>query len=670
MTPVTILPPEDPPSDGFLSTPSDRLRAIMGRRHLVDFIKYCRGDYICEPFHETVCGIMERFYERVRRRESPRVIIVAPPQSGKSEIVSRFSPAWFFGRFVQDMLDGKYLDEEQEFSGIFSTYSDEWASDLSRDVERIMDTESYTEVFADQWMIDEQENPVLVRGARIPPKGSQEGKRTADQFELIGYAGRYKSVGRGQPPAGRPANFVIIDDFLKGASEALSDTILETCWRSYKNDLLSRLQRGGGVVIMHTRWAIGDLIGRVLKDAKERGELDQWEVYVFPAIGPVEPTIDADIGDRAIVNRAAEVEWLGPGQSLTPVRFPAEEWLKKMGPCNPAERAALYFGSPIALSGNILPADKWNYYGGPGQPEFPDLRQFETIVASWDLSFKDATTSDFCAGQVWGLRGSECWLFPKGYVLELMSYTRAKQAIREQHYAHSTVDQEGRRYCYISWTFVEDAANGPAIISDLKAEIPNLIPVTPEGGKITRAWNASGALCAGNCFLPDPSIAHWVGEFVQRCRVFPANIAKTGSDDDVDAFTQMVAQRKRYQFGLLKAWEQEAMNREKGAAPVNPEPLEGESPEEFARRITEEQAQWQMQSLIRGGTAMGFGKVRLPGTAAPASQRQPSGEDGLMKPQVNDKTPKCPKCGSFGLSMTQGHARCACGWSGRLPERT
>lgn len=107
---------------------------------------------------------------------------------------------------------------------------------------------------------------------------------------------------------------------------------------------------------------------------------------------------------------------------------------------------------------------------------------------------------------------------------------------------------------------IEDKANGTAVMSDLATEISGLTPVEPCGGKIARAWRAASALAGGNCFLPDASIA-WqlnipVMDFVRRCNVFPANINKAGSDDDVDAFTQMVNKMGEYNFGLAKWIEQ------------------------------------------------------------------------------------------------------------------
>jgi predicted phage terminase large subunit-like protein len=299
----------------------------------------------------------------------------------------------------------------------------------------------------------------------------------------------------------------------------MSEATRESVWQWYLQDLYTRLQEGAGVLATVTRWHLDDLIGRLL-EAQTNPGADQWEVHAFPALN------------------AEQTE------ALAPSRYSLDELLRIKANLTDVAWSSLYQGSPVTLTGSILTADKWKYYGGPGQPGLPDLRQFDFIVQTWDGSFKDSTGSDFCAGQVWGCRGAERWLLD--YILEKMSYVRFKEAIRQMKY----------KWPRSSFILIEDKANGTAVMSDLATEISGLTPVEPCGGKIARAWRAASALAGGNCFLPDASIA-WkmnipVMDFVRRCNVFPANINKAGSDDDVDAFTQMVNKMGEYNFGLAK----------------------------------------------------------------------------------------------------------------------
>jgi predicted phage terminase large subunit-like protein len=453
------------------------LKAERARRHLLSFILQTKPDYRADRFHHELCEITEAFHRAVETRERPRLIISAPPQHGKTEVVSRKYPAWALGR-------------NPDLRIIAGSYSSSWADELSRDVQRVMDSEQYHAVFP---------------GTRITGQFAErtEARRTTDYFEVVGRKGFYRAAGRGVGVTGRPADLLIIDDPVKGAEEALSEAVRESVWQWYSQDLYTRLQQGAGVLLMATRWHVDDLIGRLLEAEGHGG--DKWKVHTFAALSET-------------------------GEALAPSRFDRAE-LEKIRTAQPgAVWAALYMSEPAPLKGNIFEVDKWRYYGGPGQPAFPQEKEFDLVITSCDASFKDAAGSDFCALQTWGIRGAERWLFRDGYVLEKMDYPRFTQAVRGM----------AQRHPRASWRLVEDAANGAAVVSELRRQISGITPVRPEGGKIARAWAASGDQSAGNCFLPDPSIAPWVAGFVHRCAVFPANINKPGSDDDIDCFTQML----------------------------------------------------------------------------------------------------------------------------------
>jgi predicted phage terminase large subunit-like protein len=93
---------------------------------------------------------------------------------------------------------------------------------------------------------------------------------------------------------------------------------------------------------------------------------------------------------------------------------------------------------------------------------------------------------------------------------------------------------------------VEDKANGTAVIDLLKRDIAGLIPVEPEGGKVVRAQAVSPEVESGNVFLPDPSIAPWVHDFIEECAAFPNG----ANDDQVDMMSQALI---RFQQSKPKA---------------------------------------------------------------------------------------------------------------------
>ena len=120
-----------------------------------------------------------------------------------------------------------------------------------------------------------------------------------------------------------------------------------------------------------------------------------------------------------------------------------------------------------------------------------------------------------------------------------MSYVETKQAIRMV----SARFQEARR------KIVEDKANGPAILSELQSEIPGLIPFQSSDSKEARLVAASPFFEAGNVFLPDPSIALWIGEYVEELVNFP----NAANDDQVDATSQALLVLSKIRGGELIA---------------------------------------------------------------------------------------------------------------------
>ncbi len=510
----------------------DQISILEARENLIPFVQRMKPDYLADGFHLQVAGIIEKFYDDVAHGRNPRVIIVAPPQHGKSELVSRKAPAWALGKYPWMRF-------------IATSYSSAWANSFTSDVTKTMDTPEYHEVFP-------QTNIQGIYAAK------SEAKRQADYFNLSGQAGEYKSAGRGVGVTGRPANVIIIDDPLKDYEEAMSDTIRETCWNWYTATLYSRLQKGGGVLVMATRWHLDDLIGR-LQDAEKLGKGDAWDVHEFPALS----------GDATGQYKGDPEQY----KALSPGRYGVGDLLRIKRVQTDFTWSALYQGSPVPLTGNILPAASIRYYGAPGNtlglPALPDLRQFDGFYQTWDGTFKDSTGADFCCGQVWGSRGAERWLLD--YLLEKMAYPRFKSAIQ----------QMSAKWPQTSYKFIEDKANGPAVIADLQGTITGMVAVDPRGGKIARAWAASSELAAGNVFFPDSSIATWVGDFVGRIAVFPANLSKPGSDDDIDAMTQLLNEVRTRMLGLagyLKNEEQKMLtlrDGDRGAASVPTCPTEG-----------------------------------------------------------------------------------------------
>jgi predicted phage terminase large subunit-like protein len=175
---------------------------------------------------------------------------------------------------------------------------------------------------------------------------------------------------------------------------------------------------------------------------------------------------------------------------------------------------------------------------GLGTKGWPDIDELEL---SWDLSFKDKKSSDFVAGQVWGRKNAKYYLFAQTH--DRLSFSKTVQAFKEQAAAWPRAFSK----------LVEDAANGPAVIDTLREQISGIIAVKPEGGKVSRANAVSPMVEAGNVYLPDPSFAPWVDQFVEECAVFPNGT----HDDQVDAMSQALNRMRAAEVGVtnVKVWE-------------------------------------------------------------------------------------------------------------------
>lgn len=148
--------------------------------------------------------------------------------------------------------------------------------------------------------------------------------------------------------------------------------------------------------------------------------------------------------------------------------------------------------------------------------------QVDEQIQSWDCSFKDLDTSDYVVGQAWGRLGSRFLLGDQ--VRGRMDCPATIKAVIEMK----------RKWPYTGPILIEDKANGSAVIQMLSREIPGLLPVNPQGGKIGRAQAISPLVEAGNVYLPHPDCATWVNDFIEECVQFPNG----AHDDQVDAMTQ------------------------------------------------------------------------------------------------------------------------------------
>lgn len=404
------------------------------------------------------------------QRKIKRLMVFMPPRHGKSELVSRHLPAFIFG-------------QNPDASVIATSYSASLATRMSRDVQKIMLGEQYAKLFPKS-SLNPDEN-----------ESGDKAKRTSSFFEIVGARGSYRAAGVGGGITGMGADFAIIDDPIKDHEEATSTVIRESIWNWYTSTLYTRLEKNACVLLTMTRWHEDDLAARLL--AQELG--DDWEVICFPAIkddfeNPLDP------------RKMGEALWPGK-KNVGELEVIKQQSFRDF--------LALYQQTPRPEEGALIDRNWWKYY-----EELP--AEFDMIIQSWDLAFTGEKHSDFVVGQVWGKAGANRYLLDQ--VRGRWSFTQ-------------TLDQF--EALTLKWPqaigkYVEEAANGAALIDTLKNKIPGIIPVKPRGKKASRVEAVSPQIRAGNVHLPHPSTAPWIHAYIEEFASFPYG----KNDDQCDATSQ------------------------------------------------------------------------------------------------------------------------------------
>ena len=447
---------------------------MEARRNLAAFVLAMHPDFKMGWFHRELCARLVKFYLDAKRGLRPRLIINAPPRHGKSQLISRDFPAFLFGVYPDANV-------------IAASYAIDLAEGMSRDVQAIMKSDEYREVFPNVNIVE-----------RKAKKNGPTAAQSAKYFEIPGRMGKYVAAGVGTGITGKGAQFAIIDDPFKDRQEADSPTIRKRVWDWYTSTFRTRLAPGGGIIVMHTRWHEDDLVGRLLlKMANGTGE--KFELVNYPAI--------AETDER----------WRKKGEPLHPERYDLEELESIRMAVGSRDWSALYQGHPMPETGGIFKREWFRFYD-PG--ELP--KQFDQMIQSWDMTFKKSEGSDEVAGGVLMRCGADVFLVDLD--CSQKSFTESKKAVQVMT----------TKYPDALAKIIEDKANGPAIIDSLSSDIPGIIPRNPRGSKTERANSVAPFIEGGNFWIPNPKYSAWSGRYLDQMTSFPS----APHDDMVDMTTQ------------------------------------------------------------------------------------------------------------------------------------
>jgi predicted phage terminase large subunit-like protein len=407
--------------------------------------------------------IMADAFERVANGELKRLIINMPPRHTKSEFASFLLPAWFLGKFPHKKI-------------IQTAHTAELATGFGRKVRNLVSSETYQQVFK----------------TKLSSDSKAAGRWNTDK------GGDYFAIGVGGAVTGKGADLLIIDDphseqEAKQGNPAVFDGVYE--W--YTSGPRQRLQPGGAIIIVMTRWSKRDLTGQILKNSGKEG-VDQWEIIDFPAIMP-------------------NGNPLWPGfwskQALEALRseLPVSKW------------EAQYQQNPTSEEGAIIKRNQWQIWEQQAPPSV------SYIIQSWDTAFEKNNRADYSACTTWGVFDHPD---SKGnFKANIILLDAFKQRLEFP---------ELKAKAYEAWKewepdtlIVEKRAAGAPLIYELRKMGIPMSEYTPGKGndKISRVNAISDLFASGMVWCPE---TRWAEEVMDELASFP-----NGDHDDlVDSSSQ------------------------------------------------------------------------------------------------------------------------------------
>lgn len=428
---------------------------------------------------------MAQAFERVANGEVKRLIINMPPRHTKSEFASYLLPAWFLGRFP-----GKKI--------IQTSHTAELAVGFGRKVRNLVDSDVYKDIF--------------------PDVALQADSKAAGRW-ATNKGGEYFAIGVGGAVTGKGADLLIIDDPHSEQEATIAETnpeVYDKTYEWYTSGPRQRLQPGGAIVIVMTRWSKKDLTGQVLKAAAQRSG-EEWEVIEFPALlpsgNPLWPQFWSKLELEALKSELPNSKWM-----------------------------AQYQQQPTSDVNAIIKREWWQIW------EEDDPPYCEFLIQSWDTAFLKTQRSDYSACTTWGVfyKDDDNGVKQANIILlnafkQRMEFPELKQRAFEE---------------WKEWEpdalIVEAKAAGSPLIFELRAMGIPVQEFTPSKGndKIARLNAVADIFASGRVWIPN---THWAEELVEEVASFPSG----EHDDLVDSLSQAMLRFRKGGFLRLPTDEED-----------------------------------------------------------------------------------------------------------------
>ena len=441
--------------------------------------------FVKEVWPDFVQGYHHKIYaeklDRVAKGELKRLIVNMPPRHTKSEFASHLFPAFFMGRHPKAKL-------------IQTTHTGELSIRFGRKTKNLLESDEYAKVFP---------------GVHLAADSKAAGRWESN------HGGEYFAAGVGGAITGRGADLLVIDD-PHSEQDALSPTVLDGHYEWYTSGPRQRLQPGGAIVLVMTRWSTKDLTGRLLAAQAKDESTDQWEIVEFPAV----------IKDKPMWGNFWDMEGLMKVKASIPLTKWQAQWMQ----------------APTSEEGAIIKREWWKTW------EDEEIPKLQYVIQSYDTAYSKKETADYSAITTWGVFEPEEDSKPNLILLDAKrgrwNFPELKKKAMEEY-----------KYWEPEAVLIEAKASGLPLTHELqKSGIP-VINYTPSRGndKHSRVNSVAPLFESGAIWAPNKKFAE---EVIEECAAFPFG----DNDDYVDSTTQALM---RYRQGYFVGLEDDYKDEEK-----------------------------------------------------------------------------------------------------------
>jgi len=478
---IALLPANE--QEAFFDELDEYRASLLREEAQEDFLKFVRTmwpGFIDGRHHK----VMARKFQEIASGKIKRLIINMPPRHTKSEFASYMLPAWFLGKYPNKKI-------------IQTSNTAELAVGFGRKVRNLVGSEQYSKIF--------------------PNVNLRQDSKAAGRWST-NKDGEYFAIGVGGTVTGKGADLLIIDDPHSEQEAALASgdpSVFDKVYEWYTSGPRQRLQPGGSIVVVMTRWGRRDLTGRIIQSSLDKDGNDEWEVIDFPAILP---------SDKPLWPEFWKLEELEALRS----ELPAAKW------------NAQYQQSPTSEEGAIVKREWWKIW------EKDDPPRCEFVIQSWDTAFLKTERSDYSACTTWGVfymnENSE-----DAHIILLDAFKKRMEfpELKQKAFNH-----------YKEWEpdafIVEAKASGAPLIFELRAMGIPVQEFTPSRGndKMVRINSVADLFASGKVWAPS---TRWADELIEEMAAFP----NSDHDDLVDSATQALIRFRKGGFIRLETDEQD-----------------------------------------------------------------------------------------------------------------